>query len=252
MDESLESKKQSGTANKTVIIAVIVVLLAAIAVLAFFLLRRDNKNVIGYATEARVMLDQESLQAAMDEARRNAAGNSVGLRYQNDAYSEDGTTFTCRIINSEVNLYDMFLTIFADAELTDQIFLSGLVPPGSGFESITLDHANVVTAPTEAWEETDGFNATVAFTFSPVKTYTITVGTVSNSGSVTVSPTSAPAGATVTITGTGANAETAATYTVTPADTNIPAITVTPDPDDALSGTFTMPASNVTITGSMT
>ncbi len=141
MDESLESKKQSGTANKTVIIAVIVVLLAAIAVLAFFLLRRDNKNVIGYATEARVMLDQESLQAAMDEARRNAAGNSVGLRYQNDAYSEDGTTFTCRIINSEVNLYDMFLTIFADAELTDQIFLSGLVPPGSGFESITLDHA---------------------------------------------------------------------------------------------------------------
>ena len=77
----------------------------------------------------------------MDEARRNAAGNSVGLRYQNDAYSEDGTTFTCRIINSEVNLYDMFLTIFADAELTDQIFLSGLVPPGSGFESITLDHA---------------------------------------------------------------------------------------------------------------
>lgn len=111
---------------------------------------------------------------------------------------------------------------------------------------------NVVTAPTEAWEETDGFNATVAFTFSPVKTYTITVGTVSNSGSVTVSPTSAPAGATVTITGTGANSETAATYTVTPADTNIPAITVTPDPDDALSGTFTMPASNVTITGSMT
>ena len=25
-------------------------------------------------------------------------------------------------------------------ELTDQIFLSGLVPPGSGFDHITLDH----------------------------------------------------------------------------------------------------------------
>lgn len=35
----------------------------------------------------------------------------------------------------------MFLTIYADAELTDQIFLSGLVPVGSGFEQITLDRA---------------------------------------------------------------------------------------------------------------
>lgn len=35
----------------------------------------------------------------------------------------------------------MFLTIYADAEMTEQIFLSGLVPPGSGFENITLDRA---------------------------------------------------------------------------------------------------------------
>ena len=28
---------------------------------------------------------------------------------------------------------------YADLELTDQIFLSGLVPPGSGFERITLN-----------------------------------------------------------------------------------------------------------------
>jgi hypothetical protein len=35
----------------------------------------------------------------------------------------------------------MFLTIYADAEMTDELFLSQLVPPGSGFENITLEHS---------------------------------------------------------------------------------------------------------------
>lgn len=95
---------------------------------------------IGYATEASVLLDQDSLQAAMDEAMANARDGNVGLYYQNDATSRDGINFDCFIGNSSSNLYDMFLTIFSDSELTDQIYLSGLVPPGSGFEHITLEH----------------------------------------------------------------------------------------------------------------
>jgi len=101
----------------------------------------EGVTKIGYATEATVLLDQNSLQAAMDEAMANAKDGNIGLYYQNDATSSDGTNFDCFIGNSNSNIYDMFLTIYADAELTDQIFLSGLVPPGSGFESITLDHA---------------------------------------------------------------------------------------------------------------
>ena len=76
-----------------------------------------------------------------DEAMRNAAEGNVGLQYKNDAFSGNGTDFECYIVNSDSNIFDMFLTIFADAELTEQLFLSGLVPPGSGFESITLDRA---------------------------------------------------------------------------------------------------------------
>jgi hypothetical protein len=34
----------------------------------------------------------------------------------------------------------MFLNIFADSDLTDELYLSQLVPPGSGFEEITLEH----------------------------------------------------------------------------------------------------------------
>lgn len=129
------------------LIVVIVGLIAVIMVMAFFLLfRREPATVensggprIDYETDAHVMLSQDDLQAAMDAAM--ARDNEVALRYKNNAYSTNGTDFECYIVNSPANKYDMFLTIYADAAMTDQIFLSGLVPPGNGFEAITLDHA---------------------------------------------------------------------------------------------------------------
>lgn len=142
METPAENKKTPALSNKVVIAAAAAVI-AALAIVAVLLLngKKDNTTAgIGYATEARVMLDHDSLQAAFDEAMRNAEEGNVGLKYKNDAYSDNGTDFECYIVNSESNKYDMFLSIYADAELTDQIFLSQLVPPGSGFENITLDH----------------------------------------------------------------------------------------------------------------
>lgn len=122
--------------NKTVISVAAVIIALLLGVVAFLLIRPATTNIddqgvpkIGYATEATVLLDQQSLQAAMDEAMANARDGNIGLYYQNDATSNDGINFDCFIGNSSSNVYDMFLTIFADAELTDQIFLSGLVPP---------------------------------------------------------------------------------------------------------------------------
>lgn len=146
MASSAETKKTPVSTKKVVIIAAVIIavlLVIVIALLSRSLLNIEDENVpkIGYATEATVMLDQDSLQAAFNEAMKNAADGNIGLKYQNDAFSENGTDFECYIVNSDSNIFDMFLTIYADAELTDQLFLSGLVPPGSGFERITLDHA---------------------------------------------------------------------------------------------------------------
>lgn len=133
--------------DKRLIAVIVGLVLIIIALCIFVLFRQDDVTVeddgtprIGYETDAKVMLDQNALQAAVDEAQENAKNGMVALQYQNDAFSRDGKTFSCHIANAPANLYDMFLTIYADAELTDQIFLSGLVPPGSGFEEITLDH----------------------------------------------------------------------------------------------------------------
>lgn len=148
MEPSAETRKAPVLFNKVIVIvgAIVIALLATIVVI---LLRRQPLETIndggtpkiGYATDAKVMLDQDSLQAAMDAAMENARNGNISLRYKNNAYSSDGITFECVIANSASNIYDMYLTIFADVELKDQIFLSELVPPGSGFESITLDHA---------------------------------------------------------------------------------------------------------------
>lgn len=144
----MEGKTETKSRQKWIIILLLALILLLGAVLAAVLLRNNTRSIsdegtplIGYATEATVMLDQDSLQAAIDEALANAEKSMVALQYQNDAFSDDGKTVSCHIVNSASNLYDMFITIFADAGLTDQLYLSGLVPPGSGFESITLDHA---------------------------------------------------------------------------------------------------------------
>lgn len=139
----MEEKPQTQSKNNQKLIIILLLLLIVLlgGVLAVVLLRDNSQNIPdGDAPKARVMLDENSLQMAMNEAMEKATDGNVALRYKNNAFSKDGTNFDCFIVNSEANIYDMFLTIYADEKLTDQIFLSGLVPPGNGFESITLDH----------------------------------------------------------------------------------------------------------------
>lgn len=148
MAASAENQKASGLANKKIIAIAAIIIVLLLGTIVFLLARQSTANIsdgdvpkIGYAVEASVILDQDALQAAADEAIKNARENRIALKYQNNAYSKDGKTFSCLLANSPSNLYDMYLTIFADAEMTDQVYLSGLVPPGSGFEEITLDRA---------------------------------------------------------------------------------------------------------------
>jgi hypothetical protein len=134
-------KTKPALSNKTVLLAAVMVVLAIIIAAAVIIKTQQKQDTgIGYATEAKVMLDQESLQAAMDQALENAKKGNIALSYQNDASSTDGKNFNCYLVNASGNVYDAIFAIYADAEMTDELFLSKLVPPGSGFEKITLEH----------------------------------------------------------------------------------------------------------------
>lgn len=138
-EEYEEYEDGGGSVNK-VLIAVIVLLLLAIAagcVYFFFIRKTPEDDGLGYGVG--VALTQEELDAAMADAARNAAKGAIGLKYKNNAYSEDGTHFECYIVNSESNYNDMFFEIFADEALTDKIFTSVLIPRGSGYNKLELD-----------------------------------------------------------------------------------------------------------------
>jgi len=93
---------------------------------------------VGYATTGVVATDEETLQDAVDKMYEKAKEPGIALEYKNMAFSDDGQNFECYFGNSKDNAYDMFFTIYADSALTDELFLSELLRPGTRFEEITL------------------------------------------------------------------------------------------------------------------
>lgn len=145
----MEKKANSRTVR--ILAVVLVCLVIVMGVLVMQLLRRPAEPVptnaddssslrIGYA-EGAVVLDSNSLQDAVDEMYNKTAEGRIALQYKNDAISSDGQTFACYINNAPSNTYDEFIAIYADAQYTDQLFLSQLIRPGTGFDSVTLDRA---------------------------------------------------------------------------------------------------------------
>lgn len=102
--------------------------------------QEEEKPKIGYAEGVTVVEDPDAFQKAVDEMYDKAAQPGVGLEYKNDAFSTDGEKFECYIANAASNQYDMYIQIFSDSELTDQLFLSQLLRPGTAFDNITLEH----------------------------------------------------------------------------------------------------------------
>lgn len=96
---------------------------------------------IGYAEGVTVVEDPNALQKAVDEMYEKAAQPGIGLEYKNDAFSSDGTNFECYIANAASNQYDMYIQIFADDALTDELYLSQLLRPGTAFDKLELNHS---------------------------------------------------------------------------------------------------------------
>lgn len=96
--------------------------------------KEEESSGLKYETQGVMILEDDG-NGIYDVLEPNA----IALEFKNDAYSGDGKTFACYLGNSALNEYDMYVAIYANAELTDMLYMSGLVPPGSGFEEITLD-----------------------------------------------------------------------------------------------------------------
>jgi hypothetical protein len=97
----------------------------------------NNPLQLGYDSAA-VALDENGLEKQIEEMRKNSEG-SVSLEYKNEAESTNGKEFDCYLANSELNTEDMFFAIFTDASMTEQMYLSGLLKPGTSIQKFTSE-----------------------------------------------------------------------------------------------------------------
>lgn len=135
-----EEKKSS---NKTVIIILlIVIVLLLVGVGLFFVLNAKNKpaeggakltsdGTIPYAVNVGVVKENENLADKLKEG----TSNRIPLHFATGAYSKDGENFTCVLGNPQGAQYDMYFDMYSDSTLSEQIYISGLVAPGSQIES---------------------------------------------------------------------------------------------------------------------
>lgn len=110
--------------------------LLALGAGAFLYLRAPDETDMGdsripYAEGVVIMEDKDIPQVEKGK---------IALRYKYQARSNDGINFSGMLGNDASNSYDLYFDIYADAELKDQIYLSGLVPPGSAIKEFQLKH----------------------------------------------------------------------------------------------------------------
>ncbi len=131
-----ETKKSS---KKTIIILliVIIVLLLGGGAAALILLNGDGEESqaegIRYETNVGMVKPNEDLA----EKLREGSEDRIPLHFSTNAVSKDGTNFECVLGNPDGAQYDIYFDIYADAECTEQIYLSGLIAPGTQLESFT-------------------------------------------------------------------------------------------------------------------
>lgn len=153
-----EKKDSKSKVIIIILIVVIVLLLAAGAVVTVMLLQNDKSDksaeniqdftaqsvttaektngtpVLDYDDSA-VALNIDDLERQYNELQDKMNEGNVSLEFQNAAFSDNGTDFTCYLANSASNTEDMYFDIYKDGTFTEQIYLSGLLAPGKVIES---------------------------------------------------------------------------------------------------------------------
>lgn len=133
-----------------IIVLVLFVFVAGLLAAVIYLLTRQPAEVpqqdapprLEYASKGVIYTeDPDALQKAYDEASEKVEESVVPLSYRNVASSEDGVNFKCYIANPPRARFDMFVAIYADFAMTDELYLSQLLRPGTAFDTIQLNRA---------------------------------------------------------------------------------------------------------------
>ncbi|MCH5259497.1 MAG: hypothetical protein J1F18_07085 [Lachnospiraceae bacterium] len=121
--------KKSG--KKAVVLLLLLLAVGIAAAVHFLFFKENDDGRIPYA-EGVVLVEGSEVEPA-DEGW-------INLRYNKKAFSTDGIHFAGLLANDPGNARDMYFDVYADENFEDQIFLSGLLKPGFGLQTIELLH----------------------------------------------------------------------------------------------------------------
>lgn len=85
--------------------------------------------------EAAIVLDKDS-QQDVNEVHQKIEDGYISLAHKNQAYSTDGESFDCYINNNADNKYDFYVTVYNNQNADEMLYISGLIPPGSGIDHL--------------------------------------------------------------------------------------------------------------------
>lgn len=148
MAENTTQKDEKKEKKKFLIIIIIGIIIIILLILALiFVIMRENQEKENIDPinqhlqdgklqydKAAIILDQDALQQAVNEMYEKVEDGYISLSHKNQAVSSDGKSFQCYIQNNIDNKYDLFVNIYKDETAQEQLYLSGLIPPGSGID----------------------------------------------------------------------------------------------------------------------
>lgn len=151
MSEQIARKEQKS--NKKLIIIIVsvgfAVIAALVAVIIILLGKKPaeqpplNNNLIDGKIKYEpgvIVVDKDNLQEEYDKAVNKVKDGYISLNFNNWAESEDGTNFDCYFGNSPENTYDVYYDMYLDDSLSQRIFITGLIPPGSGIDHFESEY----------------------------------------------------------------------------------------------------------------
>ncbi|MBD5081344.1 MAG: hypothetical protein HDT44_06215 [Ruminococcaceae bacterium] len=138
-----EAEKKKNKTLLIVIIVLAVLIIAGLTTVIVLLLNKDDKPIqdnnnngglIDYQPGV-IGVNVDDFQAEFDQAVKDMQNSSIGIIFNNYAVSEDGKNFKCYLGNAEGNGKDIYFNIYKDISFSEQILLTGLIPPGSGIDT---------------------------------------------------------------------------------------------------------------------
>lgn len=144
----LDTLKKSDEEKKklliTIIIAAAVIVLLSGLVVGILIENASNSDnpsdTLKYLEDGKlkyddgaVVLDRDS-QQGISELYQKIEDGYISLAHKNQAYSADGESFECYINNNADNKYDIYVTVYNNQSAEEMLYISGLIPPGSGID----------------------------------------------------------------------------------------------------------------------